>query len=246
MCHYCRKPGHKEAYCWQKEKDENNQESFAEKNDDECKLFMAFSCEKKTPNNVWFLDSGCSNHMSGTKSLFKDLDESKKSNVRLGDNKKIQVEGEGTVSIMTSQGNAKILEDVMFVPSLSHNLLSVGELMISGYSISFDDGVCTIKNKISGETIVKVPMTNNKMFPLEVSMVEKCVMVASGDDETRLWHLRYGHLYVNGLKILSQKEMVFGLSKVENLDFCESRVYGKQSKKVFPVGKSWRVSVCLE
>uniref|UniRef100_A0A3Q7JBG4 Retrovirus-related Pol polyprotein from transposon TNT 1-94-like beta-barrel domain-containing protein n=1 Tax=Solanum lycopersicum TaxID=4081 RepID=A0A3Q7JBG4_SOLLC len=41
--------------------------------------------------------------MSGTKSLFKDLDESKKSDVRLGDNKKIQVEGEGTVSIMTSQ-----------------------------------------------------------------------------------------------------------------------------------------------
>ena len=78
---------------------------------------MVLSCEKKTPNDVWFLDSGCSNHMSGTKSLFKDLDESKKSDVRLGDNKKIQVEGEGTVSIMTSQGNAKILDDVMFVPA---------------------------------------------------------------------------------------------------------------------------------
>uniref|UniRef100_A0A3Q7HIM5 Uncharacterized protein n=1 Tax=Solanum lycopersicum TaxID=4081 RepID=A0A3Q7HIM5_SOLLC len=137
---------------------------------------MALSCEKETPNDVWFLDSGCSNHMSGTKSLFKDLDESKKSDVRLGDNKKVQVEGEGTVSIMISQGNTKILEDVMFVPSLSHNLLSIEQLMISGYSISFDDGVCTIKNKKFGKTIAKVPMTNNKMFPLEVSMVEKCVM----------------------------------------------------------------------
>lgn len=116
--------------------------------------------------------------------------------------------------------------------------------MISGYSISFDDGSCTIKNKKSGKTIAKVPMTNNKIFPLEVSMVEKCVMVTSGDNETRLWYLRYGHLNVNGLKLLSQKEMVFGLPKVENLDFCESCVYGKQSKKVFPVGKSWRASVC--
>ena len=35
LCHYCRKPGHKEAYCWQKQKDENDQASFAEKNDDE-------------------------------------------------------------------------------------------------------------------------------------------------------------------------------------------------------------------
>jgi len=87
--------------------------------------------------------------MSGTRSLFKELDESKKLDVRLRDNKKIQVEGRGTVSIMISQGNAKILEDVMFVPSLSHNLLSIGQLMISGYSILFDDGVCTIKNKKS-------------------------------------------------------------------------------------------------
>jgi len=134
----------------------------------------------------------------------------------------------------------------MFVPSLSHNLLSIGQLMISGYSIFFDDGVCTIKNKKSEKIIAKVPMANNKMFPLEVSMVERSTMVASGDNETRLWHLRYGHLNVNGLKLLSQKEMVFGLPKVENLDFCESCVYGKQSKKCFPVSKSWRASVCLE
>ncbi|XP_009777772.1 uncharacterized protein [Nicotiana sylvestris] len=134
------------------------------------------------------LDSGCSNHMSEIRSLFKELDESKKSDVRLGDNKKIQVEGRGTVRIRTSQGNAKILEDVMFVPSLSHNLLSIRQLMVSGYSISFDDGFCTIRSKKSGQTIATVPMTNNKMFPLEVSMVEKCAMVASSDNDTRLWH----------------------------------------------------------
>lgn len=173
--------------------------------------------------------------MFGTRSLFKELDESKKSDVRLGDNKKIQVEGRGTVRIRTSQGNAKILEDVIFVPSLSHNLPSIGQLMVSGYSISFDDGFCTIRSKKSGQTIATVPMTNNKIFPLEVSMVEKCAMVASRDNDTRLWHLRYGHLNVNGLKLLSQKEMVFGLPKVQNLDFCESCVYGKQSKNIFHI-----------
>ena len=44
----------------------------------------------------------------------------------LGDNKKIQAEGRGTVIIKTSKGNTKILQDVMLVPSLSHNLLSIG------------------------------------------------------------------------------------------------------------------------
>lgn len=76
-------------------------------------------------------------------------------------------------------------------------------------------------------------MTNNKIFFLKVSMVEKCVMVASRDDETRMWHLHYGHFNVNGLEILSQKEMVLGLPKVENLDFCKSCVSEKQRKKSF-------------
>ncbi|KAJ8769958.1 hypothetical protein K2173_009040 [Erythroxylum novogranatense] len=117
--------------------------------DDESKLFMTPFCEKKQSNDVWFLNSGCSNHMCGTKSLFKELDEYDKTDVNVGDNKKIQVEGRGTISIKTSLGNAKILQDVMFVPSLSHNLLSIRQLMISGYSILFKDGFCIIKDKKS-------------------------------------------------------------------------------------------------
>ena len=84
----------------------------------------------------------------------------------------------------------------MLVSSLSHNLVSIGQLMTARYSISFNNGVCTIKNNISGETIANVPLANNKMSSLEVSMVESCTMVASGDNETRLCHLRYGHLNV--------------------------------------------------
>ncbi|KAJ7946728.1 Retrovirus-related Pol polyprotein from transposon TNT 1-94 [Quillaja saponaria] len=140
-----------------------------------------FFNEKEQSNNVWFLDSSCSNHMSGTRSLFKELDESDKTDVTLGDSKNIGVEGRGTINIKTSQGNAKILQDVMLVPGLSHNLLSIGQLMISGYSILFDDGFCTIKDKKYGQITAKVPMAKNKMFPLEVSMIENYAMVANGD-----------------------------------------------------------------
>ena len=101
----------------------------------------------------------------------------------LGDSKKIQVEGKGTISI-TIKGNAKILQDVMLVPSLSHNLLSIGQLMVTGYSILFDDEHCFIRDKSSGQLIATVPMTENKMFPLNVSMVKRYAMVASGDSET--------------------------------------------------------------
>ncbi|KAJ0080658.1 hypothetical protein Patl1_12136 [Pistacia atlantica] len=220
-CHYCNKFGHKEA-------DSN----FAEKADEDSKLFMAH-------------DSGCSNHMTGTRSLFKELDESQNSEVRLGDNKQIQVTGKGTISI-TSHGKVKLLASVLFVPSLTHNLLSIGQLMISGYCIVFDDGSCVIKDKKSGQIIATVKMASNKMFPLEVSTVEDSALIAKGCSEAKLWHLRYGHLNINGLKLLSQKEMVFGLPRIDNLDFCEGCVYGKQNRKSFPIGKSWRASNCLE
>ena len=42
---------------------------------------MAHSPIDKSCDGVWFVDSGCSNHMSRMKSLFKELDESHKCEV---------------------------------------------------------------------------------------------------------------------------------------------------------------------
>ncbi|KAJ0094031.1 hypothetical protein Patl1_27066 [Pistacia atlantica] len=118
--------------------------------------------------------------------------------------------------------------------------------MASGYSILFNDVSCVIRDKKSDQIIVDVRMTPNKLFPLEVSSVESHALVVKENRESSLWHLRYGHLNVKGLKLLSQKEMVFGLPKNESLDQCEGCIYGKQCKRPFPTGKSRRASSCLE
>jgi len=97
--------------------------------------------------DFWTVGVLDSSHMSGRRSSFKELDESKNLEVTLGDNKKIQVKGRGTLSINTSKGNTKILQDVMLVPSLSRNLLSIRQLMTSGYSFLFDDGHCVIRDE---------------------------------------------------------------------------------------------------
>ncbi|GJT69872.1 hypothetical protein Tco_1029158 [Tanacetum coccineum] len=54
--------------------------------------------------------------------------ESRKSQVHLGDDKQIKVEGRGT-TIVTSRNEKKLIRDVNFAPCLAHNLLSVGQLM---------------------------------------------------------------------------------------------------------------------
>ena len=81
----------------------------AEANDN--KLFMAVADVVDVPNDVWFVDSGCSNHMCSNKEMFKELDESRKIQVRLGDDKSIQVEGKGTVAVKDGHGNTKLIYD---------------------------------------------------------------------------------------------------------------------------------------
>lgn len=133
--------------------------------------------------------------------------------VGLGDDKQMEVDGKGTIGITTSTGDVKILNDVQFVPNLAHNLVSVGQLMTIGYKLIFDDDSCTVIHKKSSQTIVDVKKTQNNMFPIEVSNVESKALVAKGNSDNNLWHLRYGHLNVNGLRLLSKKEKGYRLAK---------------------------------
>ena len=74
------------------------------------------------------------------------------------------------------------------------------------------------KIKKSGQTMVNIHMTKNKMFPFEVSNVENFALVVSAKNDSKSWHLRYGHLNFKGLQLLGQKGMVLGLPKINYFD----------------------------
>lgn len=134
-----------------------------------------------------------------------------------------------------------MIHDVYYIPGLAYNLLSVGQLVHKGYLVAFHDNVCEIKRKGSVVPLVKIHMSKNKMFPLELSWLDDCALVADVSKMSQLWHLRYGHLHFNGLKLLSQKNMVCGLPSIVHDDsLCEGCVYGKQHRLPFQVGKAWR------
>nr|GFA79589.1 retrovirus-related Pol polyprotein from transposon TNT 1-94 [Tanacetum cinerariifolium] len=162
------------------------------------------------------------------------------------DGRQVQIEGKGLVAINTITGKKKVLLDVIFVPKFAHNLLSIGQLMSSGLVIVFDDGYCYSQDKRYGQRIAKVRMTTNIMFPLDVSSVKEKAMVVKAWKDYDIWNLRYVHLHLNGLKLSKNKDMVMGLPNIEDIEFCEDCVLGKQRRNSFPVGKSWRASRHLE
>ncbi|GJT34938.1 retrovirus-related pol polyprotein from transposon TNT 1-94 [Tanacetum coccineum] len=100
--------------------------------------------------------------MTGDRTKFKDLDEGFKSQVRLGDNKQLRIEGQGTTEISIGNKN-KFIQDVCYAPCLAHNLLSVGQLMETGHSLLFDDGKCVVKHKATGKIIASAYMTSNRI-----------------------------------------------------------------------------------
>ncbi|GKU89839.1 hypothetical protein SLEP1_g3924 [Rubroshorea leprosula] len=71
--------------------------NFAKHNEknDESFLFMACHPKEVSKKNVWYMDTGCNNHMCKDKSAFSDLDESCQDKVKFGDNSTIAIKGRG-------------------------------------------------------------------------------------------------------------------------------------------------------
>jgi hypothetical protein len=102
-------------------------------------LFYSCINVEHKEEKVWYLDSGCSHHITGDRSSFDTLDEEFSSHVELGDNKKVEIKGQGDVAIHLNEGNKKCIHDVFYSPSIGQNLLSVGQMMRRGFRLVFDD-----------------------------------------------------------------------------------------------------------
>ncbi|KAH9707133.1 hypothetical protein KPL70_012460 [Citrus sinensis] len=244
-CTRCRIPNHSQRDCWYQNKKGKNEANFTKEGDGDYLFYSSKGAERES-YNLWYLDSGCSNHMTGERDIFISLDQSFNSQVKLGDGKMQKVVGKGTIAVHTKGGNKKLISDVLYVPNLTQNLLSVEQLIQKGFSIYFDDEKCKIIDKTNNHTVAVVEMSKNKVFPLVMPLDENVALKTENSDLSNLWHLRYGHLNYKGLNLLKQKNMVIGLPDVGRYEkVCEGCIYGKMHRLPFPKN-SWRAKAPLE
>ena len=64
--------------------------------------------------DVWFLDSGCRNHMCANKEWFSDFDEEFQQSVKLGNNFKMAVLGKGNIRLQVA-GVTQVFTDVFYL-----------------------------------------------------------------------------------------------------------------------------------
>ncbi|CAI7895270.1 unnamed protein product [Closterium sp. NIES-54] len=80
---------------------------------------------------AWFMDSGCTQHMTHRADWLSDYRESGVPYVLLGDEGKLQVQGEGDLILQSPYGELK-MDNVLLVEKLSLNLISQTQLDSSG------------------------------------------------------------------------------------------------------------------
>ncbi|XP_040947456.1 uncharacterized protein [Gossypium hirsutum] len=185
LCQHCKKKGHVERVCkekgrpWQNQAQHKDVEArMAEDSSDHKEQVFAVSClpgQSKGPNG-WLLDSGCTNHMSLDATIFKTLDRSCKTKVKVGNGQFIKAEEKGDVLICTSTSD-KIIKNVLLAPEIDRNLFSIAQLLEKGYSVVFKGQECQNADS-NGTSLMTVSMTD-KCFEVNWSSDLHLACVAS-------------------------------------------------------------------
>ena len=125
-CTRCKNSSHSNRNCWHKDKAYDNRENnVAIFSKEEDQLFYSCMNVEHEEEEIWYLDSGCSHHITDNRLNFETLDEGFSSHIELGDNKGVEIKGRGDVVIHSNKGNKKRIYDVFYSPSIGQNLLSV-------------------------------------------------------------------------------------------------------------------------
>jgi hypothetical protein len=184
---------------------------------------------------IWFLDSACSNHMTCSKDWFVNLDETYTHTVKLGNDLRLEVKGIGDIRLEV-EGILQLITRVYFVPALTSNLLSMGQLQEKNLTIVIKQGKYRVYHPTRGQ-IVSSTMTKNRMFIVQATkrhLQTHCLKVSEVEN-TQVWHMRFGHCNFKSVRAMQYRQLVQGLPKMaQHTKVCEVCKLGKQQREQIP------------
>lgn len=239
FCHHCKRHGHVESKCYIKHPHLLPRKKSAlivnHSDEDPAVCLMAKYENSDVPSNSgdWFVDSACSVHMTYDKSLFSSYTPGNHSPVRLGNSNTAAVVGSGCIKIRINvHGRIREcnLRNVLHVPTLGYQLLSVPTLDKSGLETLFKSG----RAFISSQTRLLATATlQGNLYRLDTSNVKTALVSA----QMNVWHKRLGHLSPTTISEMNTRNVVRGLHLAKensNLTHCEGCELGKAHRTTIP------------
>ncbi|GJS21959.1 retrovirus-related pol polyprotein from transposon TNT 1-94 [Tanacetum coccineum] len=179
---------------------------------------------------LWYLDSGCSKHMTGDRSQLTNFVNKFLGTVKFGNDHVAKILGYGDYQI----GNVTISR-VYYVEGLGHNLFSVGQFCDSNLEVAFRQHTCFIHN-LEGVDLLTGSQGNN-LYTLSLGdmMTSSPICLFSKALKTKscLWHQRLSYLNFGAVNHLARHGLVRGLLKLkfEKDHLCSACAMGKSKKK---------------
>ena len=96
--------------------------------------------------------------MSGRKVWLVNINPSMKKMVKFANDNTQAAEGVGDVLIMRKDGKRSVISNVLYIPGMKSNLLSIGKLVEKNYRVSIEDKMMRILDS-NGRLILKAPMS---------------------------------------------------------------------------------------
>ena len=196
--------------------------------------------------NLWYLDNGASNHMTGNLEYFSRIDRSITGKVKFGDDSRIDITSRGSINFVTKNGESKTISDVYYIPKLRSNIISLGQATESGCEVTMKGDLLFLYDHDS-KLIVRAKRAPNRLYKVDMEIENRRCLQLVHHKESSKWHSRLGHVGLTNLKLMIDKELVTGMPRftVEK-ETCEAYLRGKQIRTSFPQTSSYRATKVLE
>ncbi|KAK3017876.1 hypothetical protein RJ639_004172 [Escallonia herrerae] len=139
-------------------------------------------------HNLWIIDTGASNHMTGNAKNLRDVREISSCPVALPDGNNAVAIKEGSVILDRNL----ILKDVLYVPGLTCNLISVSQLIDhSDCFVQYTNSLCVIQGRTSRMLIGAGERRDGLYYFRAIPSIK--AMKVNGACSLDLWHKRLGY-----------------------------------------------------
>ena len=254
FCTHCNKQGHVVATCWDLHPEQRKQQKQHAVEHAMAVAVIDGAQEQSIPGvGLWHVDSGASSHLSGCRAWFTELHQCEPCTVVAANHGTLQCTQRGTVTLNTERGRIHV-RNVLYVPSLGVNLLSVSAIVNAGMRVRFTKAGCRIST--SRNKLIVQAVARNNIYSIHAAPEpsEFAYSVTAGTSSPLSWvtaHGRMGHLNTRDMQALHDKSMALGITvpsdgSPADLDHCAGCLAGKSHRSPFPTQASHRATQPLE